>query len=466
MESNLQLRNCHPRIIEGVADLMINTHTMYYGFFAQHLTFQESKRIKTAAVTVKWDGLYFYWNREFIDKLDNLEIRFLIIHEIFHLLWDHISRTKTRDRKLSNIAQDMIINEIIINEYQNITYPVAKFIECGITMVPDYDLWAKEVSNNTKASGDRIYELFYDFLEMKKVEYNKWCEGKREEKGKTQNASTERLLNILDKNPDKIDEEKPEDMSNEDWKDVVDDLLDIFPYDETCPCSQELKKIFDGSKYNDGIFLDEHLDSEMSKEMRDCMIDRVKNSLKNRGLEAGNMESILSKLKKSKKDYLKEIKRSLETLKMAHKVKSVRRSSRRVPELKGKIKIGAAINCILDTSGSMSNEFEVVLSYIFQDNLFINMIQVDTQVQSVQTINRKSQIQKMQISGLGGTDLQEAVDLIIKNKWNDLGTVILTDGYIGTLDVTKLKKSLVISTGVKANLIGNARQILVDNNYE
>jgi predicted metal-dependent peptidase len=47
----------------------------------------------------------------------------------------------------------------------------------------------------------------------------------------------------------------------------------------------------------------------------------------------------------------------------------------------------------------------------------------------------------MQISGLGGTEIQPAIDYIAdpKNKLNTLNTIILTDGYTDSLNFSKIK---------------------------
>ena len=55
----------------------------------------------------------FYWNRKFVDSLTQPEAMFLLLHENFHLLFDHTKRSIFYNKEFANIAQDMIINQII-----------------------------------------------------------------------------------------------------------------------------------------------------------------------------------------------------------------------------------------------------------------------------------------------------------------------------------------------------------------
>lgn len=67
--------------------------------------------------TAATDGRNFYYNPEFIKKLDKGELEFLLGHEVLHMVYDHIARIGDRDRQLSNIAQDYVVNSDLI-EYK------------------------------------------------------------------------------------------------------------------------------------------------------------------------------------------------------------------------------------------------------------------------------------------------------------------------------------------------------------
>lgn len=65
--------------------------------------------------TAATDGRNFFFNPEFIKKLDNKELEFLLGHEVLHMIYEHIARIGSRDRKLSNIAQDYVVNADLID---------------------------------------------------------------------------------------------------------------------------------------------------------------------------------------------------------------------------------------------------------------------------------------------------------------------------------------------------------------
>lgn len=60
--------------------------------------------------TAATDGRYFYYNRNFISKLNKAETIFLLAHEVEHCVYDHMSRRGSRKPKLWNAAADYVIN--------------------------------------------------------------------------------------------------------------------------------------------------------------------------------------------------------------------------------------------------------------------------------------------------------------------------------------------------------------------
>jgi predicted metal-dependent peptidase len=113
----------------------------------------------------------------------------------------------------------------------------------------------------------------------------------------------------------------------------------------------------------------------------------------------------------------------------------------------------------------MGGEFEKVLSYIFQNDIHINLVQCDAQIQQVLKIKEKKELEKMKIKGLGGTSLMPGLDFIAdkKNKVYMYNTVILTDGYTDSLDFKNIKtKTLILSTASKCPITfdnGRVKQI-------
>ena len=66
--------------------------------------------------TAATNGRDFMYNRDFVTKLSVKKLEFLFAHEICHAVFDHFGRVGSRDRMLSNIAQDYAVNQILVDE--------------------------------------------------------------------------------------------------------------------------------------------------------------------------------------------------------------------------------------------------------------------------------------------------------------------------------------------------------------
>jgi predicted metal-dependent peptidase len=392
------------------------------------------------------------------------EVNFITLHEDFHLLFNHPRRTITGqyDHKLSNIAQDMIINHII---WEDISH---SFVE--IPKSEDGKNMALFVPK--EYTGKLIFEELYEWLKDEKEKYDKeknkqeqqgGGDGKEKQKGKGDQQGE-----------DEGDGGQGEQQDGQDEKDGT-GKPSYGPYgknpskdgDSIDTWSKE--QIFDNMENNNGEYLDKHIGDDVPEEMRDAMVKDVMERLAARGLAAGNVEQTLAKLQKKRKDYLKEIKRAVSNMIFGTvKQKTIIKPNRRqISGLKGTRKVKTAINVILDTSGSMGSTFEKVLSYIYRNDIEVNMIQADTEVKWVDKLMDKKKIERMKISGLGGTALMPAVEYVVEN-FNQYNTCILTDGYCDNLDLSRLKgKVLIISIGVKVPIAksnGKVKQICVDIN--
>jgi hypothetical protein len=227
------------------------------------------------------------------------------------------------------------------------------------------------------------------------------------------------------------------------------------------------EQIFQDMENGNGEYMDKHMGDDVPEEMREAMVKDVMERLAARGLSAGNVETTLNKLRKKRKDYLREIKRAVSNMIFGTvKQKTIVKPNRRqIAGLKGNRKVKTKINCILDTSGSMGGTFERVLSYIYRNDIEVNLIEADTEVKWIENIKKKRQLETMVIKGLGGTMLQPAINLVA-DQFNDFNTVVLTDGYCDSLDLSKIKgKVLMISIGVKVPISrtnNRVKQIMVE----
>jgi predicted metal-dependent peptidase len=82
----------------------------FFGTLAIRLRPVRKDDIKTAAT----DGSHFFYNEAFVSKLDPVQLRGLIAHEVMHCVFNHMTRRQERDHSLWNVACDYAINGHLI----------------------------------------------------------------------------------------------------------------------------------------------------------------------------------------------------------------------------------------------------------------------------------------------------------------------------------------------------------------
>lgn len=400
----------------------------YYYEIIRQFNIIEENSIPTMGVQFTVTGIKMYYNNDFVETLKKEELMFIIIHEVCHVLFDHGSRLEQRDQKIANIAQDMCINAIIKDEAQKPIFKDKLKDPEGIFFPPkEYD-------------GKLIYEFVYDYI-YKKAEEEKSKNGQS-----GNNQSPKQSGNGQSEHSQSGNNQSPQDKEKEAEKKNM----------------ENIKKAINSEK---GESIDTHLPDEVSPEIKKTIIKNIIEGIKSRGYNTGDFEELLKKLQKPKKNYLKTIMSSLSQMIGDEKFNTWSRANRKNLPMPGYKKIKNKINVLLDVSGSMNGEFEKVLKYINYNNIECNMFQCDTQIKKTENIKSSKQLQKIKITGLGGTELQPGINLITENnKYNQYSTVILTDGYCDTLNVKNLKKKcLIISSEKKPSVIGKNYKMVCIN---
>lgn len=94
------------------ARLHLLKHQPFYSTIALNISYKEDASMPTAAV----DGRHMFYNKHFINALDDSELVFLICHEIMHLVLRHLTRCGRRNHTLYNKAADYVINYILVRD--------------------------------------------------------------------------------------------------------------------------------------------------------------------------------------------------------------------------------------------------------------------------------------------------------------------------------------------------------------
>jgi len=457
-------KNIHEKLIDSIQEMAVDlrVNLPYYANFLLFVSFHEDKNISTCGVNMTAKGMNYYYNSDFLNTLSQKEVNFVNVHECFHLLWNHPKRTISGqyDHKLSNIAQDMIINHVIVEDLPNFFVEIPKDNE-GKNMT----LFVPK-----EYKGELIFEELYEWLRDEKE--------KREKKKKSCSSSCKTCNGTGKKQGQQPQQGQGNGQGQEPCPDCQGDGQgDGYgpngknPRDEKGTIDTwSLDHIFDNIDNNDGQYLDVHLGDDIPEELRDAMIKDSMERLKARGLEAGNIEKTINKLRKKRKDYLKYIKRSVSNLLFGTKKNKtiIKPNRRQIEGLKGHKKIKTRIVCILDVSGSMWGLTEKVLNYIYRNDIEVILIQADTEVQGVTRVKSMKELEKKKIHGGGGTEMRKAIEYANEN-YPGVNMLLLTDGYHENLVLDKVKGNiLIVSAGVKSPIArsnGKVKQILVDNSY-
>ena len=135
--------------------------------------------------TAATNGRDFYYNKKFVEKLSVKKLEFLFGHEICHAVFDHFGRVGSRDRQLSNIAQDFAVNQILVDERIG-----DKITEVKICYDPKYrgmaweEIYDELYEKAEKIPMDQLLKQLGDLLDEHIKEGDGQGEGEGDKEGK------------------------------------------------------------------------------------------------------------------------------------------------------------------------------------------------------------------------------------------------------------------------------------------
>lgn len=116
----------------------------FIGTLALNMPMTLDPNVPTACTNGKW----VKFNPTFIEDLDDEQLKFLVAHEVFHPMFEHMYRLQGRNHKKWNMAGDYVINQLLTDE------KIGKFIDGG--------LLNKSLYNAGGGTTDGIYKLIPD----------------------------------------------------------------------------------------------------------------------------------------------------------------------------------------------------------------------------------------------------------------------------------------------------------------
>lgn len=336
------------------------------------------------------------------------EIVAIVRHELYHILYQHLSEAKNysmdeQTQYVLNVAQDCEINQ---SSLISKTLP-----EGAITL----DYVRKEVKDNTL--GEHAGYIVYfkalmgskDFMEKVK-EANKGMKVYTTESGSGGGNQTGGQQG---------------ESGNGEGKGSSSGLGDMV-----------------GKDSHGSWNVDEISQDTMEKAVKGVVRDTY-NSLsdEDRGLLSNRVKAQLNKLDHAPDvNWKDQIKRQHGRMKSLNKRKTLNRPNRRFPnrlDLKGKLP-DYIVNIVmaLDVSGSVSDS---ALQYTLGEGFHLSrelnspftLLQIDSELASVTTVRKPSDLDNVKIDARGGTRFQPAFDYLAENNLTDKNTLLVyvTDGY-------------------------------------
>jgi len=117
----------------------------FFGSLATRLQLVNADEWCATAAT---DGRKFYYNSEFVNKLPQKQLEFLVGHEVLHVVYDHMGRRGNRDARLYNVAADYCVNADLKSQR------IGEFIPVGL-YDKKFEGWSSE----------EVYDYLYENAE-------------------------------------------------------------------------------------------------------------------------------------------------------------------------------------------------------------------------------------------------------------------------------------------------------------
>ena len=160
------------------ARISLQKRSPFFSYLVMHLNFEKSDNMMLTggSLGVDPDGNVFY-NEEFMKKLNEEELMTAICHEVSHVGFIHLTRRKSRDPFLYNVAADSWVNNTLqSNGFQLIPGGV-------MTKNNNFSVWGIIVSDINKKSVEDIYDELYSALKDKMQKMKGGKNGKSEGDG-------------------------------------------------------------------------------------------------------------------------------------------------------------------------------------------------------------------------------------------------------------------------------------------
>lgn len=395
------------------------------------LSFISDEKFNTAAT----DGEKIYYSAKFINKLTYEEQIFIFSHEVMHVAFDHIMRSKDRDQKIWNKATDAVINQILINEH-------LPMVKGGVNITEALDKSAEEVyealiNQEREKASDNNQEQEKQHTREQSKKHNS------ENKSATNNESIFNEERVADEQSQKNNTLNNDGVGeHEIWQKVVEKAEKNAEREsaKSQKENQENKSKIEKNFAKANTKLKEKIANEIKQKLQEQKQSMSMVST-NGGLSFGNVgqeKTIFSWKVLLKREIDKEQDMWSYRRADADNYYQARIESRDVEDF-------SKTEVLLDTSGSVSNE--LLRSFLRQlkpllkeSHLFVGCF--DHAFYGFQEIKRSDDINSFTIRGRGGTNFDLAIQSFTKKQ--EINKIIFTDGDDIVANTPENKKQKIV----------------------
>jgi len=405
------------------------------------------------------------------DKLFNYpvpQIYFILNHEFDHIYYRHHNRFAGKGIKhyIVNIATDLIINEILVNEGLEMAsggvtrYGVQKELNTRITGRNSEDVYDQIIEAMKKKENEDKYKDKRDEEEQQKQEQN----DDNQEDDNDQNGDDQ---NDNDQNGD---QEQNSGEGNSEEQEIEKQLDRILGKGNGKQYKEEIDNQEDSIKQSDGEPLDEE-----EKQKIEAIKERI--AAKRGSANRRDREELERGYKPPQIDWKSMLKRFLGRYLKRAEVRNYNRPTRRyddvlqtsrviLPSMKGYVTT-PKINVYLDISGSMSGIIENVREILKEAKRYFKQYsskyyEFDMQIYE---LSKSEFFDKSGAYG-GGTDIKRVLTHYNQDSKADLG-ILITDAEDNFIDMLNaIEKPTLLLTNNKTLTTKNPKVTLVTTNFE
>lgn len=418
----------------------------YFGTITANVIFYEDNNIDTACT----DGLDIYYSKEFMETLTVEQQVFVIAHEISHIAFNHIKRSKDKEQLLYNIATDAVINAFLMEDGLPIT-------EGGVNIPWAKNFNADELYEILKHNRDLAQKLIDKLMEQN-PDFAKNCGAGHASHGKWDPNAKKKKGNSGSSQGDGEEEKKKKGNGQNNGEGEESDNEKKKKGQGQGNGDKEEENKDDKKKDGQGDGEGEESEEERKRKKR------IANEQKE--FEEEGEKDAFNKNRKEKKDQLEKMKDDIQKQsshqagtqagEYQRKVGEIGKSSRLVDwryYLRESIKYDldwsyknatiedgvlranleeftkAEVEIVLDTSGSIDSELLKNFLRECKNIMRTSKVKVgcfDTKFYGFHEIRNEYDIEHMKFEGGGGTDFDVAVNAFTNKVVN---RIVFTDGY-------------------------------------